>query len=111
DFAYSLELAAVISLGVIEGRWKARNTTPSAASNGGLQEVQIWVEFRNLGEWNQRQRVLSELPGVAAMRTGGLSADGASVVLRYPGGAERLGPALASKGLRLEQFEGSWILR
>ena len=63
DFAYSLELAAVISLGVIEGRWKAKNTTSSAASDGGLQEVQIWVEFRNLGQWNQRQRVLSELPG------------------------------------------------
>ena len=111
DFAYSLELAAVISLGIIEGRWKARNTTPSAAASGGLQEVQIWVEFRNLGEWNQRQRVLSELPGVEGMRTGGLSADGASVVLRYPGGAERLGAALANRGLQLEQYDGSWVLR
>ncbi len=111
DFAYSLELAAVISLGVLEGRWKAKNAPSGGASNAGLQEVQIWVEFSNLGQWNQRRRILSELPGVQALQTGGLSADGASVVLRYPGGAEGLRSALAGKGLQMEQFDGSWVLR
>lgn len=112
DFAYSLELAAVISLGIVEGRWKAINA-PEAGQGpaGAVQQVQLWVEFQNLGQWNSRQQVLSEIPGVSGMETGGLSARGASVSLNYPGGGENLRAALAARGLSLQQSEGTWILR
>lgn len=112
EFIYSLELAAVISLGVVEGRWKAVNAVGTGPGSGGaLQQVQLWVTFQNLGQWNSRQQILADLPGVSGMQTGGLSARGASVSLNYPGGGERLRAALAGRGMSLEYADGTWILR
>ena len=115
DFTYALELASVISLGIIEGRWKAvQSQSPlrSAAYSGvPLQDVQIWVTFADLGQWRSRQRLISELPGVQNFATGGLSARGASVALKYPGGGEQLRSALANKGLQLEPYQGQWLIR
>lgn len=115
DFAYSLELAAVISLGILEGRWKAvhwsGNGGSAALSGAPAAPVQLWVEFQNLGQWRSRRQVLSELPGVQNFQTGGLSARGASVALRYPGGGEALRATLARQGLTLEAYNGTWIMR
>ncbi|MGI9523036.1 MAG: DUF2066 domain-containing protein [Hyphomicrobiaceae bacterium] len=116
DFLYSLELAAVITLGVLEGRWKAVNA-PNAGvgvigtATAGLQDVQLWVSFQNLAQWNSRQALLSGLPGVEDFVTGGLSARGARVSMRYPGGGQRLRAALASQGLRLDFVNGTWVLQ
>lgn len=115
DFAYALELASVISLGIIEGRWKAvqsQSPSRSAAYSGApLQDVSLWVTFADLGQWRSRQRLISELPGVTSFSTGGLSARGASVTLKYPGGGEQLRAALAGQGLQLEPYQGQWLLR
>ena len=112
DFVYSLELAAVVSLGIIEGRWKAvQNPGAAQAAGGGLQPVRLWVEFRDLAQWQQRQRLLSELPGVERFETGDLSVRGASVALSYPGGGERLRDALTARGHALELQNGTWIMR
>ncbi len=113
DFAYALELAAVVSLGIVEGRWKAVKAPVTAGgyAAGPLQSVQIWVEFANLAEWRRHQQTLERLPGVEDLQTGGLSADGASVVLRYPGGGDQLRAALASQGVTLTPYNDTWILR
>ncbi|MGI9422528.1 MAG: DUF2066 domain-containing protein [Hyphomicrobiaceae bacterium] len=115
DFVYSLELAAVISLGILEGRWKATQSPllSTAAGSSALPEenIQLWVEFSDLGQWRSRQQLLSELPGVTGFETGGLSARGATVLLRYPGGGQQLQAALASQGLSLQFNNGTWILR
>ncbi len=114
DFAYALELAAVISQGVIEGRWKAVKM-PAAlgggASGQAAEPVEVWVTFSNLAQWRNRQRVLQDLPGVRDFRTGGLSTEGASVQLRYPGGGAALRDALAAQGLTLVLDRGAWILQ
>ena len=115
DFAYALELASVISLGIIEGRWKAVQSQSSAGSavfsGAPLQDVRLWVTFADLGQWRSRQQVISQLPGVQNFSTGGLSARGASISLKYPGGGEQLRAALASKGLQLEPYQGQWLIR
>ncbi|MEM9354756.1 MAG: DUF2066 domain-containing protein [Pseudomonadota bacterium] len=115
DFAYALELASVISLGIIEGRWKAVQSASRSATAGytgaPLQDVQLWVAFADLGQWRSRQKVIAELPGVESFSTGGLSARGASVTLKFPGGGEQLRAALAIKGLQLEPYQGQWLMR
>ena len=40
----------------------------------------------------------------------GLSARGARVTLRYPGGRRRLADALAQQGLNLRNAGGNWVL-
>ena len=115
DFAYALDLASVISFGIIEGRWKASQSQANARTAGysgaPLQDVQLWVAFADLGQWRSRQKMISELPGIENFSTGGLSARGASVTLKFPGGGEQLSAALASKGLRLEPYQGQWLMR
>ena len=67
DPVYSLELAAVVSLGVIEGRWKAVNArgggsagspglsasarTSDAAGAIDADAIELAVEFRGMSEW------------------------------------------------------------
>lgn len=115
DFAYALDLASVISFGIIEGRWKASQSQANARTAGysgaPLQDVQLWVAFADLGQWRSRQKMISELPGVENFSTGGLSARGASVTLKFPGGGEQLRAALAAKGLQLEPYQGQWLMR
>ena len=67
DAAYAAELASVVALGIIEGRWKAVRARPAvsmAAAGVPMQPVQISVEFRSSQEWQSLQRELAELPGV-----------------------------------------------
>jgi hypothetical protein len=114
DFPYALELAAVISQGIVEGRWKAVKAPQmagSAAAGGPAEAVDVWVEFSDLAQWRNRQQLLQDLPGVENFQTGGLSVDGASVQLRFPGGGAGLRDALASRGLTLVPHNGAWILQ
>jgi hypothetical protein len=118
DPGYASELAAVISLGIIEGRWKAVKSSggrmaaagaaPASASRGS--EMLIAVEFRGMGEWQDISRRLAATPGVEDLDVAGLSARGARVTLRFPEGAERLADALAQQGLLLRNAGGNWVL-
>lgn len=116
DFVYSLELAAVIAQGVLEGRWKVHKTsggsgTLSGAPGGGLAPLQVLAEFSNLGQWQRQQQVLSSTPGVRNMQIGSLSGRSASIALSYPGGGAALQAALGPRGLTLENINGFWVLR
>lgn len=115
DLAYSSELAAVVTLGILEGRWKAVRV---AAVPGGeatlaapLQPVQMVVEFRNMAEWQSISRRISDLQGVEDYDVAGLSTRSATVALRFPGGGQQLRRALALDGLEVESIGGTWIAR
>jgi hypothetical protein len=113
DPGYASELAAVISLGVLEGRWKAvrlRGSSPDMAAAGSA-DMLIAVEFRGMSEWQDISRKLAATPGVEELEVAGLSARGARVTLRYGEGADRLAEALAQQGLSLRQADGNWVLR
>lgn len=117
DFVYSLELAAVIAQGVIEGRWKtqmAGGGQPGATggpSGGAPASLEVLAEFNNLGQWQRQQQVLSSTPGVRNMQIGSLSGRSARIALSYPGGGTALQAALGPRGLTLENINGFWILR
>ncbi len=116
DFAYSLELAAVIAQGILEGRWKSRLSQQQAVATprpggGPLTPLQVVAEFNNLGQWQHQQQVLAGTPGVSDMQIGGLSGRSATIALRYPGGGSALQAALQTRGVTLENINGFWILR
>jgi hypothetical protein len=118
DPGYASELAAVVSLGILEGRWKAvkYSTSAGAVREGaalaapGDSAMLIAIEFRGMGEWQDISRKLAATPGVEELEVAGLSARGARVTLRYAGGAERLVDALAQQGLALRHADGGWVL-
>ncbi|CAN0453455.1 unnamed protein product [Phaeothamnion confervicola] len=114
DAAYAAELASVVALGIIEGRWKAVRARPAvsmAAAGVPMQPVQISVEFRSSQEWQSLQRELAELPGVTDFSVGGMTARSADVVLRYPGGGPALATALTGSGIDLRGSGGAWYAR
>jgi hypothetical protein len=121
DTAYSMELAAVVGLGVLEGRWKARKAPPlassayapaySSSSSGGGTEIAMRAQYASLAEWSEMRRQLLNLPGVEDMRIETESARGADLTLRYPGGASELASALYRYGLALENGTDRLILR
>lgn len=113
DVAYTGELAAVVALGILEGRWKAMQThaAPGAMASYGAMPVQMVVEFRNLQQWNELHRQISRLPGIENLQVGGLSARAADVAAYYPGGPEALAGALAAQGLNVRQIGGTLQVR
>ena len=116
DVAYALELASVITLGVIEGRWKvARSQGLGVAGDGGTgsgSDVELEVQFSSLSEWNDLRGQLLDLPGVDDVRVGAVSARSAGVSLRYPGGGQSLAAALSQKGLSMtDSNNGLWLVR
>ncbi len=115
DPAYASELAAVIALRTLEGRWKAvkvRGGPASAATGGGGGDTDllIAVEFRGMTEWQDISRRLAATPGVEELDVAGLSARGARVTLRYAQGAQQLADDLARQGLNLRNAGGNWVL-
>jgi hypothetical protein len=117
DPAYTTELAAVVALRTLEGRWKAIKAKGSmgGVSGGGTPargdtDLLIAVEFRGMTEWQEISRKLSAIPGVEELEVAGLSARGARVTLRFLEGAERLGDELAGRGLVLRNAGGNWVL-
>ena len=76
DLDYASQLAAVVALGVIEGRWKAiKSAAPPAsagadmpvwaASTGGNgEDVTLQVEFSSSDQWDQMRAQLLDTPGV-----------------------------------------------
>lgn len=115
DLAYASELAAVVSLGIIEGRWKeARSTVGAAAAPvasqgpvwstavaGGGEAVSFEARFAGLGQWNEMRTQLLDTPGVEGLEIVGASETSAMVSLRYPSGVRGLANALGGRGLVL----------
>ncbi len=113
DPGYARELAAVVSLSILEGRWKAikvRAGGGGAATSAGGAELAIAVEFRGMSEWQDISRRLAATPGVEDLEVAGLSARGARLTLRYAGGAEQLSDILAQQGLVLRNAGGGLVL-
>lgn len=114
DAAYARELAAVIALRTLEGRWKAvkaRSVTARVeAGGGGATDLLINVEFRGMPEWQDISRKLSNTPGVEELEVAGLSARGARVTFRYAQGAQQLAAELARQGLNLRNNGANWTL-
>lgn len=138
DLAYTSELAAVVALGVLEGRWKAANShlsTASAPASGGFAPpqqgtaygegppsyrargsapsggmIRLSVSFQGMGEWQQISQRLATTPGVDNLEVEGLSARGARIALSFPGSADDLARALSSQGLSLRSGPDGLIL-
>lgn len=114
DTAYAMELASVVSLGVLEGRWKAVKSEAwggDAAIAGSASVIELEVEFGSLAEWNDIRRRVLETRGVDNVEIGAVSARSAEMSLRYPGGGQPLSAALARQGLTLRNDGTSWLLR
>ncbi len=125
DLAFTLELAAVVSQGIVEGRWKAVSSgvasaaaatqpygaNPYGAPVGAGDEVSFDAQFTGTAEWNAMRRVLLEAPGIDDIRIGSISADRASVSVKYPGGGPALAQALAGYGISLTDTGGLWVMR
>lgn len=114
DVAYAMEYAAVVSLGVLEGRWKAIK----ARDMGGLDvmaspasQIHIQVLFNSAAEWYRLQQDISGRPGVQDFQVGSVSARGAEVALRFPGGGQQLANVLARDGISLTNNGGQWVMR
>jgi Uncharacterized protein conserved in bacteria (DUF2066) len=115
DPGYASELAAVVALRTLEGRWKAVKargsvTASNTTATPGATDLLIAVEFRGMSEWQEISRKLSAIPGVEELEVAGLSARGARVTLRFLEGGERLADELAGQGLFLRNNGGSWVL-
>jgi hypothetical protein len=128
DVAYASELAAVVALGVLEGRWKYANsagggqatavTKPAwsaggaSSSNSGTGErVAFIAEFNSLAQWNDMRTQLLDTPGVEDVDISTISARNADVALRFPGGAQGLANAVGGRGLTLVNAGTGWTLR
>lgn len=114
DAAYAMELAAVVTLGVLEGRWKALMARQSGGIGALTQPaapVRIEVVFDNARDWYRLQDELAGLSGVEAFRVGAVSARSANVSLSFPGGGGGLANVLARQGLSLENAGDRWVLR
>ncbi len=114
DPVYAAELAAVVALGTLDGRWKStrvRGAAPMPVAGAALQPVQLYVEFRSAQEWQGLQRQFRELPGVSDFVVGGISSRSADVALRYPGGGGALSSALSAVGIELRSSGGAWMAR
>jgi hypothetical protein len=114
DPLYSAEYAAVVALGTLEGRWKAvrgQGAAPLPAAGAQAEPIQLAVEFSNMQEWQQVSQRISRLPGVSDYTVGGLSARGATVALRYPGGGGALATALSTQGVDVRPVNGMWVAR
>lgn len=138
DLAYTAETAAIIGLGVLEGRWKRVRARPGfgagaqgdfgAADTGfsGLPAgetvatadpgaagggIRVRAEFDGMGDWQQIRGRLGAVQGVQAVKVGALSARSADVTIFFPGDANQLQAALATQGLILEGGGDGLVLR
>lgn len=114
DSAYAMELGAVVTLGVLEGRWKAAQ----AHQSGGLAAltqpdsgIRVEVQFEGARDWYRMQSELSGLNGVRDFRVNAVSARSADVSMTYPGGGAGLANVLARQGYQMTGSGDTWVLR
>lgn len=128
DMAYATELAAVVALGVIEGRWKATKSAPAPAYNAAAPDVsgapvwaaapatggdvvQLTVQYADTGQWNELRAQLLDTPGVDNLAIAAQAERYAEVSLSFPGGAKSLARALGGRGLALVDDGQGLVLR
>jgi Uncharacterized protein conserved in bacteria (DUF2066) len=113
DVDYTLELAAVVTLGVLEGRWKAAKVEVGGSGSGYSQasNVSIQAFFSSIDEWNAIRRRLLQTNNVEDVQIGSISPRSAEVWLKYPGGGVPLASILTAQGLSLQQVGQIWHLR
>jgi hypothetical protein len=110
DTAYTMELAAVIGLGIMEGRWKARSGGGTVMPDSA-EALELTVEFRSRAQWEEMRTRLERIPGVADVDVRALSTRNASLGLRYPGGILHLAPEVEAQGMIMTQGDAGWVLR
>lgn len=110
DTDYAMEMAAVVTQGVLEGRWKVAKMEEGGQGGAG-GNVRLSVVFSSLAEWDDLRGQLLNVPGVDDVQIGAVSTRSADVTLRYPGGAHGLAPAVARYGLVMTDSGGLWTLR
>jgi hypothetical protein len=108
DAGYAMELAAVVTQGVLEGRWKVAKTEDGGGA-GGI--IQMAVAYSTLEEWDDMRRQILETPGIDDVRIGTVSSNSADVSVRYPGGGTSLAAVFARQGLTLSGSGRAWSLR
>jgi len=114
DVGYAMELAAVVSLGILEGRWKAvkaRKYGGVAAMAAGGEPVRMQVEFQGLADWNSLRAKVLDTQGISDVRIDAVSARSADMQVTYPGGGSALANVFAARGLTLQNIGGNWYLR
>jgi hypothetical protein len=123
DLAYATELAAVVALGVLEGRWKAVKSGATAqqysggapvwaaSTGGGGQRIRFLVQFVDPSQWYQIRTQLLNTPGVNDLEIATVSNRDADVSLRFPGGPGALANSLGANGLSLIDSPGGLVLR
>lgn len=127
DFAYTSELAAVIALGVLEGRWKAIKSQTASIDEPSVAPAPVWspdatsaatgdpvnftAEYVSGDQWNDVRGKLLDLPGVDGMQISSVSDSRADISLRYPGGARALATVLSASGLSFINTAEGWVLR
>lgn len=130
DFAYTSEFAAVVALGVLEGRWKVVKTNSGGAVNAAYAPEQpAWsagdpfsttatgdpvnfvVEFNDPSQWNDIRTQILDTPGVNGVNIAAATERNAEVALRFPGGAPALANAVGARGLSLINVGSGWVLR
>ncbi len=131
DLGYTAELAAVVALGVLEGRWKSVKNAPGSASSeqaalpsaapawqsaaaplaGAGENVAFVAEFTSLQQWNEIRTQLLDTPGVDNVSILSMTARSADVGLQFPGGPQGLANAVGARGLSLLNNGTSWVLR
>lgn len=115
DFGYTTELAALIALGTLEGRWKALKARPAVGGGTAgaqpLQSVQLTIQFSTLREWEAIRQQIADTPGVEDLLVAGQSGRAVDLAVRFPGGGVQLANSLASQGLDIREVGGTWIVR
>ncbi|MGI9383110.1 MAG: DUF2066 domain-containing protein [Methyloligellaceae bacterium] len=104
--------AAEVALRIFEGRWKVTKAAVGGSGGGdALVTVEMTVAFSGLQQWQDIRSRLARVPGVQALEILSLSARTADVAFQFAGGADRLGPQLATQNLDLQNAGSRWILR
>ena len=124
DLPYTSELAAVVALGVLEGRWKAVKSygdhsaaaaaaAPvwSASTTGTGEDVSFTAQFVSTDQWNEMRAQLLDTPGIDALDIASVTERDASISLKFPGGVRALADALGARGLSLVNADTGWTLR
>lgn len=115
DFEYTMELAAVIALGIVEGRWKAVSAPSRAPAAGALAAnngvVEMTVRFQSLRDWKRIRDAIERVPGVENVEINGLSTRDAQIAVSYRKGQQALRDELARDGLNLLETDNGLLLQ
>ncbi len=121
------EMAAKITLGILEGRWKeakmldiplaSKNvSTISSSADGNApnsmsrRSLFLTIPFRGLRDWQTIRKKLNNIPGLEDMDVKSLSARSAFVHVEFPGGKRRLERMASRYNMQLEDRNGELFL-